>query len=95
MGLRCAFNIVVLLAFTPFASEDSAMLQYKIFMWFWPISITCLPVLNALARTGTEDAGVGTIPFYLFLFFFFTVWSIGNLVWRESFRRLDSDNDTD
>ena len=60
-------------------------MQYKIFMWLWPVSVACLPVLNALAKTGPESAGVGTFPFYLFLSFFFVVWSIGNCVWRESY----------
>lgn len=74
---------MTLLLYTPFAADFDALKVYKLTVWFWPVSMAAIPVLNLLARTGSNGEGVGSVTFYLVLLVFFLLWSGAQLVWSE------------
>ena len=84
MGVRGIMNIMTLLLYTPFAADFDALKVYKLAVWFWPLAMAMIPVLNLLAKTGAEGEGVGSTTFYLVLLVFFFLWSLGQLVWSKS-----------
>lgn len=90
MAVRSAFNIIILFAYTPICTRlGGPVRSYKAGMLMWPLAVICLPVLNVLARTGPEVAGVGTWTFDGAALVFFAFWSLGNLSWRKFLKQSD------
>ncbi|KAI5122012.1 hypothetical protein M0805_008004 [Coniferiporia weirii] len=86
MATRAVLAIFVLFLYPPAASRlrVGVVSVYSAAMALWPFAVACLPVLNALARTGARGAGVGTWPFDAAVTILFVLWSLGGLVWPTS-----------
>lgn len=58
------------------------MRTHRLAMFFWPVTVLTLPMLNVLAKT--ENFSVDTVWFQIAINVFFTVWSFAGIAWSES-----------
>ena len=81
MGVRSAFNMLALIAYTFVSSKTNPMKVVKYTMALWPFTYSFIPLLNVMARSRPEKAGVGSPALHIVLFVFFVFWSFGAVTW--------------
>lgn len=86
MTVRAALHIIILFAYAPVCAWlGGAVRCYQVGMVMWSLVVAGLPVLNALARTGSGPGGmgVGTWVFDASVLVVFAIWSLASLAWRK------------
>lgn len=77
MAFRSLNAVVAMFFYTPIERRLGVIKTYRLSLFFIPVCVLFLPLLNAMARAGMED----TWLFNSTVGLFFTTWSIGNFGW--------------
>ncbi|KAF8513927.1 MFS general substrate transporter [Hysterangium stoloniferum] len=78
MSVRAIFHIALMPLYSTLEKLFGSTIRlYRVVMWLFPISIICLPLLNALAMI----AGSESWTFNIAIWAFFVIWATCGYVW--------------